>query len=267
MQATPGITTQPTLSGTINSNRLITDIATCIAANGASKGDLKARGVSWSVISAYETTGQLYNGANLATNEGGPILFSATNTEIIVGTNTLAKGVIKLGDVQPAKYNIVVRVQDAGGPPPSGTDFSFLLDLVIVPTSFVTQGVTYCTNGPVGDCPQGDLEPSNIVAIEVTTSSVSSENGFYVFDIGNIDLSNWSALSGNVITLNRTNAALPTDTSTQPVPSDIPAFAPTGASAFNNAFQILETRNFSGNALLIPPPASQTVSDYVFEIV
>ena len=267
LQATPGITTQPTLSGTINSNRLITDIATCIAANGASKGDLKARGVSWSVISAYETTGQLYNGANLATNEGGPILFSATNTEIIVGTNTLAKGVIKLGNVQPAKYDIVVRVQDAGGPPPSGTDFSFLLDLVIVPTSFVTQGVTYCTNGPVGDCPQGDLEPSNIVAIEVTTSSVSSENGFYVFDIGNIDLSNWSALSGNVITLNRTNAALPTDTSTQPVPSDIPAFAPTGASAFNNAFQILETRNFSGNALLIPPPASQTVSDYVFEIV
>ena len=56
LQATPGITTQPTLSGTINSNRLITDIATCIAANGASKGDLKARGVSWSVISAYETT-------------------------------------------------------------------------------------------------------------------------------------------------------------------------------------------------------------------
>ena len=263
--ATPGITTQPTLSGTINSNRLITDIATCIAANGASKGDLKAGGVSWSVISAYETSAtNNYNGANLATNEGGPILFSATNTETIVSGNTLAKGVIKLDtSIAPAKYNIVVRVQDAGGPPPSGTDFSFLLDLVIVPTSFVTQGVIYCTN-PLsgGGCSQGDEESTNIVAIEVTTSAVSSQNGFYMFDIGNIDLNGWSALSGNVITLNRTNAVT-TVSAGQPLASDIPAFAAT----FQLAFDILDKRNFNETGNLTPPPASQTISDYVFEIV
>ena len=267
--ATPGITTQPTLSGTINSNRLITDIATCIAANGASKGDLKAGGVSWSVFSAFETdaSSNYPDGADLATNDAGPALFSATNTEIIVGANTLAKGVIKLNtSVAPAKYNIIVRVQDAGGAPPSGTDFSFLLDLVIVPTSFVTQGFTYCTNPlPGGGCGQGDIESTNIVAIEVTTSAVSSQNGFYMFDIGNVEFDGepgWSSLNGDVITLNRTNAVT-TANAGQPLPSDIPAFAAT----FQLALDILDKRNFNDTGDDIPPPQSQTISDYVFEIV
>ena len=270
--ATPGIVTQPILSGTIPSNSLATDIAVCTAANGSSNPSLKAGGTSWIVWSAFETSATSnYNGADLGPEGLG--YFNVTNTQETIGGNLLAKGVIKNttnGSIAPAKYDITVRVQDAGGAPPSGTDFTFVLDLVIVPTSVITQGVNYCTNGGINNCPQGDFEQSNIAAIEITTSTISSQNGFYVFDIGLQSFSDWqngAGFGGNVIALDRTNAALPTDTSTQPVPSNIPAFAPPGPSSFQNAYQILETRNFSGNSELVQPPASQTISDYVYEII
>mgnify|MGYP003645747608 FL=1 len=132
-----------------------------------------------------------------------------------------------------------------------------------MPTSFVTQEVIYCTNPlPGGGCSQGDSEPTKIVAIEVTTSAVSSQNGFYMFDIGDIDLSSWGSIVGDVITLDRTNAVT-TVSAGQPLASDIPAFAAT----FQLAFNILDKRNFNETGNPTPPPASQTISDYVFEIV
>ncbi len=272
--ASPGIVTQPNLSGnpTIHSNRLITDIATCVAANGSSKDDLKAKGMSWTVVSAFEASGfnNYPSGADLSTNQNGPILFSATNTEQVGGNGTLAKGVIKLNlDIKPAKYNLTIGVQDAGGGPPVGTEFTFVLDLVITPNSVITQQVIYCTNTlPGGGCEQGDEEESNIAAIEITSSSVSSQNGIYMFDIGDRDFETWQqqVFGNNIITLDRTNAAVP-NSGTGVVPSNIPAFAPTGPSAFDNAFQILETRNFYGSANLTPGQQTPDISGYVFEIV
>ena len=273
--ASPGIVTQPNLSGnpTIHSNRLIADIATCVAANGSSKDDLKAKGMSWTVVSAFEASGfnNYPSGADLSTNQNGPILFSATNTEQIGSNGTLAKGVIKLNlDIKPAKYNLTIGVQDAGGGPPVGTEFTFVLDLVIVPNSVVTQHLTYCTNTlPGGGCEQGDSEQSNIIAIEITTSSVSSQNGIYMFDMGSQDFTQWhnaTGFGGDIITLDRTNAAVP-NSGTGTIPINVPAFAPTGPSAFDNAFQILETRNFYGDADLTPGQQTPDISGYVFEIV
>ena len=270
--ATPTITTQPALAGTIHSNRLATSIATCTAANGSSKGDLKAKGVSWIVRSAFETnaTSNYPNGANLATGENGPVLFSATNTEIISGSDTLAKGVIQLNsDIAPAKYDITVGVQDAGGGPPVGTNFTFVLDLVIVPASVGRGFANYCLNNSYSptptDCPQGDFVQSNYVAIEITSSTISTQNGFYVFDVGDFTFSQWQNenFDGGIITLNRTNA-VSTGGAGQPIPSDIPAFA----NNLANAQQILEERNYSGNADFgNSVPQTGAISNYVYEIV
>ena len=270
--ATPTITTQPALAGTIHSNRLVTDIATCTAANGSSKGDLKAKGVSWIVRSAFETnaTSNYPNGANLATGENGPVLFSATNTEIISGSDTLAKGVIQLNsNIAPAKYDITVGVQDAEGGPPVGTNFTFVLDLVIVPASVGRGFANYCLNNSYSptptDCPQGDFVQSNYVAIEITSSTISTQNGFYVFDIGDFTFSEWQNenFDGGIITLNRTSA-VSTGGAGQPIPSDIPAFA----NNLANAQQILEERNYSGNADFgNSVPQTGAISNYVYEIV
>ena len=272
INAIPTISTTPNLTGnpTIHSNRLIADIATCTAANGSSKGDLKANGVSWIVRSAFETnaTSNYPNGANLATGANGPVLFGTTNTEIISGGDTLAKGVIQLSStVAPAKYNITVGVQDAGGGPPVGTDFTFLLDLVIVPASVGRGFVNYCLNNSFfpSNCPQGDFEQSNYVAIEITSSTISTQNGFYVFDIGDRTFQEWQedTFGGDIITLNRTNA-VDTGGAGQPIPSDIPAFA----NNLANAQQILEERNYSGNADFgNSVPQTGAISDYVYEIV
>jgi len=224
-------------------------------------------------VSAFEASGfnNYPSGADLSTNQNGPILFSVTNTEKIGGSGTLAKGVIKLDSaIKPAKYNLTIGVQDAGGGPPVGTEFTFVLDLIITPNSVVTQHLTYCTN-PLsgGGCEQGDFEESNIIAIEITTSSVSSQNGIYMFDMGNQDFTQWhdaAGFGGDIITLDRTNAVVPSS-GTGTVPINIPAFAPTGPSAFDNAFQILETRNFYGSATLTPGQQTPDISGYVFEIV
>ena len=272
INAIPTISTTPNLtaSPTIHSNRLITDIATCTAANGSSKGDLKAKEVSWIVRSAFETnaTSNYPNGANLATGANGPVLFSTTNTQIISGTDTLAKGVIQLSSsVAPAKYDITVGVQDAGGGPPVGTDFTFLLDLVIVPASVGRGFVNYCLNNsfPPSNCPQGDSKQSNYVAIEITSSTISTQNGFYVFDIGDRTFQEWQddTFGGDIITLNRTNA-VSTGGGSGSIPSDIPAFA----NNLGNAQQILEERNYSGNATFgNSVPQTGAISDYVYEIV
>ena len=270
INASPTISTTPNLTGnpTIHSNRLIADIATCTAANGSSKGDLKANGVSWIVRSAFETnaTSNYPNGANLATGANGPVLFGTTNTEIISGGDTLAKGVIQLSStVAPAKYNITVGVQDAGGEP-EGTDFTFLLDLVIVPTQVYYQYYTWCID-PQGSspCPQGEEENGYIVVIEITTSTVSAQNGFYIFDIGNEPFADWAGGNTGIITIDRTNAA--TSTGGGNIPSDIPAYGGNGASSYANALQILNTRNFNSDVALQAGQQDPDISENVFEIV
>ena len=269
--ASPGIVTQPNLSNnpTIYSNRLITDIATCIAANGSSKADLKAKNMSWEVVSAAEAAGfNNYMGHDLSDGENAPVFFTAINTEIIDSGNTLAKGVIKLNSsIQPAKYNVTIGVQDAGGGPPVGTEFTFILDLVIVPASVGRGFVNYCANNNYfpSNCPQGDFYQSNYAAIEITSSTISNQNGFYVFDIGDRTFQEWQedTFGGDVITLDRTNA-VDTGGSGQPLNSDTPAFA----NNLVNAQQILEERNYDGNATFgNSVPQTGAIGDYVYEIV
>jgi len=269
--ASPGIVTQPNLSGnpTIHSNRLITDIATCVAANGSSKGSLKAKEVSWTMVSAFEASefNNYPSGADLSTNGNGPTFFSATNTEITSGTDKLAQGVIKLNStVFPSKYNITIGVNDAEGGPPIGTEFTFTLQLHVPVTNVYTKYVTYCTNiQPGGGCEQGDSENSNVVVIEVTASTVSSQNGFYAFDMGSgIDFQTWAG-TGGVITLDRTNAA---QTYTGGTLNDsTPAYGGTGPTSEQNVLDILQSRNFYGNATYISGGTTPDISAFVFEIV
>jgi hypothetical protein len=269
--ANPGIVTQPNLSGnpTIHSNRSIEDIATCVAANGSSKGSLKAKEVSWTMVSAFEASGfnNYPSGADLSTNQNGPILFSATNTEITSGTDKLARGVIKLNStVFPSKYNITIGVNDAEGGPPVGTEFAFTLQLHVPVTNVYTKYVTYCTNiQPGGGCDQGDSENSNVVVIEVTASTVSSQNGFYAFDMGSgVDFQNWAG-TGGIITLDRTNAA--TTTTGGNLNDSTPAYGGTGPSSEQNVLDILESRNFYGNATYTAGGTTPDISAFVFEIV
>jgi len=271
--ASPGIVTQPNLSGnpTIHSNRFITDIATCVAANGSSKGSLKAKQVSWTMVTAFEVPlGGIYNypsGADLSTNGNGPTFFSATNTEITSGTDKLAQGVIKVNStVFPSKYNITIGVNDAGGGPPVGTEFAFTLQLYVPVTNVYTKYVTYCTNIQSGGwCDQGDSENSNVVVIEVTASTVSSQNGFYAFDMGSgIDFQNWAG-TGGIITLDRTNAATTTTGGT--LNDSTPAYGGTGPSSEQNVLDILESRNFYGNATYTAGGTTPDISAFVFEIV
>jgi len=279
INATPTISTTPNLTSnpTIHSNRLITSIATCTAANGASKADLKAKEVRWSVVSAFETnaTSNYPNGANLATGENGPVLFGATNTEIISGGNTLAKGVITLNSsVEPAKYNLTIAVNDAGEN--STTEFPFLLDLVIVPASVGFGSVSWCTTGPINQCDQGDFFTHKYVVVEITSSTVASQNGWYVFDAGNSnDIDNFEEWvdaafgSGNVVTLDRTNAALPNDGGYQPLNNQTPAYAPIGiGNGLEQAKTLLEGRNFGGtNTDYSNTNTPSNLSSFVFEIV
>ena len=268
--ALPAISTVPNLSSnpTIHSNRLIETIATCKAANGSSRASLKAKETFWEVVSAFETdaSSNYPDGADLATGTSGPVLFTATNTEIVESGNTLAKGVIKLNSsIQPAKYNVTIGVQDAGGGPPVGTEFTFVLDLVIVPASVGRGFVNYCLNNSFfpSNCPQGDFAQSNYAAIEITSSTIANQNGFYVFDIGDQTFQEWQddAFGGNVITLDRTNAV----DAGGPGPSlnsDTPAFA----NNLANAQQILEERNYSGNADFGNSVPQNPISAYVYEI-
>ena len=172
-----------------------------------------------------------------------------SNSDVIVGGNTLAQGIVKINQqpVQPlpGKYLITVGVQDAGGEPPAGTNFTFTLDLVIVPTQVYYQYYTWCSN-PQGSspCPQGDEEDGYIVVIEITTSTIPTvQNGFYIFDIGDTSFDSWANGNTGTITIDRTNAA--TTTTGSNIPSSIPAYGGDGAASYQNAFDIIDTRNFN----------------------
>jgi len=279
--ASPGISTVPSLSSnpTIHSNRLIETIATCTAANGSSRASLKAKDTFWEVVSATEAAGfNNYNGLDLSDGEFAPVFFTATNTEITDSGNTLAKGLIKVNSsIQPAKYDVTIGVQDAGGGPPVGTNFTFVLDLVIVPTSVGFGEVVWCTTGAINQCDQGDFFRHSYVVIEITTSTIASQNGFYVFDAGDAtgtnainSFSDWVQAAGfngnNVVTLNRTNAAVP-NSGTGTIPNDIPAYAPIGASGLANAKQLLQDRNFSANTEYSNTNTPSDLSSFVFEII
>ena len=279
--ALPGISTVPNLSSnpTIHSNRLIETIATCTAANGSSRASLKAKDTFWEVVSATEAAGfNNYNGLDLSDGEFAPVFFTATNTEITDSGNTLAKGLIKVNSsIQPAKYDVTIGVQDAGGGPPVGTNFTFVLDLVIVPTSVGFGEVVWCTTGAINQCDQGDFFRHSYVVIEITTSTIASQNGFYVFDAGDAtgtnainSFSDWVQAAGfngnNVVTLNRTNAAVP-NSGTGTIPNDIPAYAPIGASGLANAKQLLQQRNFSANTEYSNTNTPSDLSSFVFEII
>ena len=269
--ASPSISTVPDLdNSTIHSNRYIANIGVCKAANGSGNPELKSGGTFWSIVSASEAVGfnNYPNEDNLVTS--AQPLFSMSNSLEIDGSgNHLAKGIVKINQspVQPlpGKYNITIRVEDAGLL--SQTDFTFLLDLVIVPTDVYTKRVDWCTSyDSQNNCDQGDSFDSRIVVIEITTSTVSAQNGFYIFDIGNEPnaFDTWANGNTGIITIDRTNAAQ--STSGGNIPSDIPAYGGPGAGSYQNAFDIINARNFSNDAALC---CTQTpdISENVFEIV
>ena len=274
LQANPSITTVPSLSGsTIHSNRFVENISVCKAANGSGNPLLKAGGTSWILRSAYETGGfsNYASGADLAGPGVTQPLFSVSNSDVIVGGNTLAQGIVKINQqpVQPlpGKYLITVGVQDAGGEPPAGTNFTFTLDLVIVPTQVYYQYYTWCSN-PQGSspCPQGDEEDGYIVVIEITTSTIPTvQNGFYIFDIGDTSFDSWANGNTGTITIDRTNAA--TTTTGSNIPSSIPAYGGDGAASYQNAFDIIDTRNFNSEGVLTPGQQNPDISENVFQIV
>ena len=273
LQANPSITTVPSLDGsTIHSNRFVENISVCKAANGSGNPLLKAGNTSWILRSAFETGGfsNYAPGALLAGPTATQPLFSMSNSNVIISGNTLAQGIVKINQqpVQPlpGKYLITVGVEDAGGGPPSGTNFTFTLDLVIVPTQVYTKRVDWCTSyDSQNNCDQGDSFNSRIVVIEITTSTVSAQNGFYIFDMGQgVEFDTWANGNTGIITIDRTNAAQ--STSGGNIPSDIPAYGGPGAGSYQNAFDIINARNFSNDAVLC---CTQTpdISSNVFEIV
>ena len=192
----------------------------------------------------------------------------ANSVEVVNG-DKLAQGIVKINQTPsrplPGKYNMTIRVEDAGLQ--SQTNFTFLLDLVIVPTDVYTKRVDWCTSyDSQNNCDQGDSFDSRIVVIEITTSTVSAQNGFYIFDIGNEPnaFDTWANGNTGIITIDRTNAAQ--STSGGNIPSDIPAYGGPGAGSYQNAFDIINARNFSNDAALC---CTQTpdISENVFEIV
>jgi len=248
-------------------------LSVCKAANGSGNPLLKAGNTSWILRSAYETGGfsNYASGALLAGPGVTQPLFSVSNSDVIVSGNTLAQGIVKINQqpVQPlpGKYLITVGVQDAEGGPPAGTDFTFTLDLVIVPTQVYYQHYTWCSN-PQGSspCPQGDDEDGYIVVIEITTSTIPTiQNGFYIFDIGDTSFDSWADGNTGTITIDRTNAA--TTTTGSNIPSNIPAYGGDGAASYQNAFDIIDTRNFNSEGVLTPGQQNPDISENVFEIV
>ena len=259
--ALPGIITTPAgLSGsTLNSNRYTTLVASATATNGSSSDLLKASEINWSIISVFNQSAPTTDIGPGGSNLGYFTMINSTETgPLRKGTLNNTSG----GNMPPNIYDITIGVADAGGPEPVGTNIAFTLDLRIVPNLVGIGTVTYCLNGTVSNCVSGELEDVEYVVIEITTGT-TDQNGFYIYDIGQSNFQTWanSCFGGNTISINYTGRQ--TSLSGNTISSCVPAYGTT----LGNAQDVLEARNYSGQASYANTTTPPSLSSYTFEIV
>ena len=259
--ALPGIITTPAgLSGsTLNSNRYTTLVASATATNGSSSNLLKASEINWSIISVFNQSAPTTDIGPGGSDLGYFTMINSTETgPLRKGTLNNTSG----GNMPPNIYDITIGVADAGGPEPVGTNIAFTLDLRIVPNLVGIGTVTYCLNGTVSNCVSGELEDVEYVVIEITTGT-TDQNGFYIYDIGQSNFQTWanSCFGGNTISINYTGRQ--TSLSGNAISSCVPAYGTT----LGNAQDVLEARNYSGQASYANTTTPPSLSSYTFEIV
>ena len=259
--ASPGIVTTPVgLSGsTLNSNRYTTLVASATATNGSSSNLLKASEINWSIISVFNQSAPTTDIGPGGSDLGYFTMINSTETgPLRKGTLNNTSG----GNMPPNIYDITIGVADAGGPEPVGTNIAFTLDLRIVPNLVGIGLVTYCLNGTVSNCVSGELENAEYVVIEITTGT-TDQNGFYIYDIRQSNFQTWanSCFGGNTISINYTGRQ--TSLSGNAISSCVPAYGTT----LGNAKDVLEARNYYGQASYANTTTPPSLSSYTFEIV
>ena len=259
--ASPGIVTTPVgLSGsTLNSNRYTTLVASATATNGSSSNLLKASEINWSIISVFNQSAPTTDIGPGGSDLGYFTMINSTETgPLRKGTLNNTSG----GNMPPNIYDITIGVADAGGPEPVGTNIAFTLDLRIVPNLVGIGTVTYCLNGTVSNCVSGELENAEYVVIEITTGT-TDQNGFYIYDIGQSNFQTWanSCFGGNTISIDYTGRQ--TSLSGNAISSCVPAYGTTLSAAQD----VLEARNYSGQASYANTTTPPSLSSYTFEIV
>ena len=180
-------------------------------------------------------------------------------------TGPLRKGTLNNtsgGNMPPNVYDITIGVADAGGAEPVGTNIAFTLDLRVVPNLVGEGTVTYCLNGTVSNCVSGELENEGYVVIQITTGT-TDQNGFYIYGVGQTTFQGWasSCFGGNTISINYTGRQ--TSLSGGTISGCVPAYGTTLSAAQD----VLEARNYSGQASYANTTTPANLSSYTFEIV
>ena len=261
-EAVPPIVTTPVglSNSTVYSNRYTSLVASATATNGSSSNLLKATDINWSLISVFDQT--------LPSTDIGPSGSDLGYFTMINSTETgpLRKGTLNNtsgGNMPPSIFNITIGVADAGGPEPIGTNISFVLDLNITPLSVGIGDVTYCLTGDsIANCPSGELDSSKYVVIQINDGT-TDQNGFYIYDIGQITFAQWASgcFGGQTISIDYTNRQ--TSNSGQPINSCDPAYGTT----LSAAKIVLEERNYEGSASYGNAITPSGLSAYTFEII
>jgi len=176
---------------------------------------------------------------------------SATNTK------TGALKILPNPNIPASQFEFVITAQDAGGSGQQQT-YTSIIDLTITPDS-AKSGDLQCADQ--GNVPGVNSNP--FVYFEVSGAAVG-QNGFYVFPSTGI---NFLISSGNVVTIDRTNAV----TSTGGIcPNDvtIPFFSTNLNTAYNLYAGVGQPCNQCGAAFSTPVSTTDIdISGYIFEIV
>ena len=250
-----GVVQAGDLPTTIDANRtqVTAPIVEIFAHNGAGGLNLRTQDFTIALFSLKDLNAPA--GSQNVLNSGyfqlDVSIDSATNTK------TGALKILPNPNIPASQFEFVITAQDAGGAGQQQT-YTSIIDLTITPDS-AKSGVIQCEDqGNVGG-----VNSNPFVYFEVSGAAVG-QNGFYVFPSTGI---NFLISSGNVVTIDRTNAV----TSTGGIcPNDdtIPFFSTNLNTAYGLYANVGQPCNQCGAAFQTPVSATDIdISGYIFEIV